>query len=457
MKAGFAEREYTPEEGLVPGQIEVGYAVGKRTPLMAHVAILESNGIGTVIVSLDIIFVSTEFATKLRARISEITGIPMNHILIACTHTHTGCAIDCDVWAFKGDSRYMDVIEAQTIDAVYDAIANREDVKIGVGTGYDARFNFCRDWYTADGYIVMNPGFYHREKLVKPYAEVDHTVNVMRLDALDGSPKCFIVNYANHLDTTQASDGLKFGADYAGYLRRSLQEEYGEDVVVLFLNGCCANVNHYDYKNHYCRTAHCRPGVIPAEEIGIGLAQTVKNLCPPILTEDKDIRIEGAAKMHVVSRRKADRTHKEWAEKTVAAMEAGAEIRKREQILADLYLHEDPAIPNTVDIEILTLQIGPWTIVGLPGEIYSDIGLKIKANSPFANTIVVEIVNGYNGYISPDTIQCAGNYEGIYSMVAYTGLGSADTLIHGATDMLYALYYSDNQASFGGLRPKPLD
>jgi hypothetical protein len=41
-------------------------------------------------------------------------------------------------------------------------------------------------------------------------------------------------------------------------------------------------------------------------------------------------------------------------------------------------------------------------------------------------------------------------------MVAYTGLGSADTLIHGATDMLYALYYSDNQASFGGLRPKPL-
>ena len=81
---------------------------------------------------------------------------------------------------------------------------------------------------------------------------------------------------------------------------------------------------------------------------------------------------------------------------------------------------------------------------------------RIKANSPFANTIVVEIANGYHGYISPDLIQRAGNYEGIYSMVAYTGLGSADTLIHGATDMLYALYYSDNQASFGGLRPKPL-
>ena len=70
---------------------------------------------------------------------------------------------------------------------------------------------------------------------------------------------------------------------------------------------------------------------------------------------------------------------------------------------------------------------------------------------------MVEIANGYNGYISPDTIQRAGNYEGIYSMVAYTGLGAAEALINGATDMLYALYYSDNQAAFQGLRDKPLN
>jgi hypothetical protein len=456
MRAGFAEREYTPDQGIVPGQIEVGYAVGKRTPLMAHVAIIESGDAGSVIVSLDIICVSTAFATKLSNQISDITGIPVEHILIACTHTHTGCAIDCDVWAFKGDPSYMDIIEQKTIEAVYAAMADRCEVKMGVGTGFDARYNFCRDWYTTDGYIAMNPGFKHREKLVKPYANVDHTVNVMRFDSIDGIPRCFVVNYANHLDSTGAPDGMKFGADFAGYLRRSLQENFGENVTVLFLNGCCANVNHRDYGNHSCLTTHCRPGVIPAEEIGNGLAETVKNLCPPIMTEEKDIRIEGAARMHMVSRRKAERAHKEWAQKTLADIEAGVEIHTREKILADMYLNEDPSLPNTVDVEILTLQIGPWTIVGLPGEIYSDIGLKIKANSPFANTIVVEIVNGYSGYISPDIIQRAGNYEGIYSMVAYTGLGSADTLINGATNMLYALYYADNQASFGGLRPKPL-
>ena len=69
MKAGFAEREYTPAEGVVPGQILENYAVGKNTPLMAHVAVIESEGSGTVLVSLDIIFVSTAFATRMRKRI----------------------------------------------------------------------------------------------------------------------------------------------------------------------------------------------------------------------------------------------------------------------------------------------------------------------------------------------------------------------------------------------------
>jgi len=456
MRAGFAEREYTPAEGVVPGQIEEGYAVGKRTPLMAHVAIIEDGDMGTVLVSLDLLFVSTAFATKIRKHIHEITNIPIENILLACTHTHTGCAIDCDVWAFKGKPEYMELIEQQTIAAVHDAWAHRENVKMGVASGFDARFNFCRDWYTVDGHIVMNPGFKKRDKLVKPYAAVDHSVNVMRFDDLNGKPKCFVVNYANHLDTTQAADGMKFGADYAGYMRLALQKEYGADVTVLFLNGCCANVNHYDFDNHYDRITHCRPGVIPAEEIGNGLAETIKNICPPLVTDEKNIRIDGRCRVHMTSRRKATRAQKEWAQKTAEEMNAGKEIGTREQILADMYLHEDPAIPDTVDIEIQVLQIGSWTIVALPGEIYSDIGLKIKANSPFANTIVVEIANGYHGYISPDLIQRAGNYEGIYSMVAYTGLGSADVLINGATTMLTAMFYADNQARFGGQRDQEM-
>lgn len=457
MIAGFAEREYTPAEGMVPGQIKVGYAKGKRTPLMAHVAVMESNGRGAVLVSLDILFVSVTFANKLRRRISEYTGYPTEQILVACSHTHTGCAIDMDCWAFEGKPEYLDPVEEKAMEAVKAAFESRCEVKMGVGTGFDARFNFCRDFYTTDGYLVMNPGHKNADKLVKPFAAVDHTVNVMRFDATDGKPLCFVINYANHLDTGGGPKEKSFSADFAGYMRLALQKEYGEDVTVLFLNGCCANVNHYDYKYGSDRVGHCREGAAPSVEIGEGLAETIKNITPPLVTAVGEHHIQGRSRMHMTTHRTATREQREWA---AAYLESEADPTSssdlRKMMLAKLYLTDPADLPATVDLEIQTLQIGPWTIVGLPGEIFSNIGLKIKANSPFANTIVVELANGTHGYMAPDMVQESGCYEGTYSNVAYTGHGTEKVLVDGATNMLNALFEIDNTVSFGGFRNKPL-
>ena len=149
-------------------------------------------------------------------------------------------------------------------------------MKMGVATGFDTRFNFCRDFYTKDAHIVMNPGKKYKGQLVKPYAAVDHTVNVMRFDDVNDKPKCFIVNFANHLDTNPSKE--KFDADFPGYMRLELQKEYGDDVAVLFLNGCCANINHYDYLNETHKQLHCREGVLPPREIGTGLAEPIQGI-----------------------------------------------------------------------------------------------------------------------------------------------------------------------------------
>ncbi len=451
MKAGFAEREYTPEKGGVPGQIEVLYAEGKINPLMAHVAVIESEGNGTVLVSLDIIFVSNAFATKMRNKISEITGYPFENIMIACSHTHTGCVMDVDCWEFNGDPKYLEPVEAAIIDAVNDAYANRADVKLGIGTGFDKRFNFCRDFYTDDGHIVTNPGKNYEGRLVRPYAAVDNTVNVMRVDDMDGNAKCFIVNFANHLDTNPSK--AKFDADFPGFMRLALQKEYGEDVTVLFLNGCCANLNHFDFINKSHKQNHCAPDVLPPKFIGEGLAETIKNIQPAIVTSEGEINIQGRSRQHMTTRRRATAADIQWAKDLKAKKEAGEDPGLHMDLLADLYLGDEKDPPAyTMDFEISVLQIGPWAIVGLPGEIYSDIGLKIKGNSPFANTIIVEIANGYNGYVSPDIIQRSGCYTGRYSKVSYTGLGTDKVLVDGATNMLNALLDADNIKVFGTLK-----
>ena len=160
--------------------------------------------------------------------------------------------------------------------------------------------------------------------------------------------------------------------------------------------------------------------------------------------------------MHMTTHRVATREQREWAErqKDLEIGTSNSEVRRA--ILAKLYLTDPADLPATVDLEIQVLQIGPWVIVGLPGEIFSNIGLKIKANSPFANTVVVELANGTHGYMAPDAVQESGCYEGTFSNVAYTGHGTENVLVHGAANMLNTLFEVDNAVSFGGFRNKPL-
>ena len=456
MFAGFAEREYTPAEGMVPGQIKCGYAKGKRTPLMAHAAVVESNGRAAILVSLDVIFVTVDFANALRERISEATQVPAEYIMIHTTHTHTGCETDITCWGCPANPDALIPVAQAAVEAASAAKESCAEVKMGTATGFDGRFNFCRDFFMKDGRIVTNPGHKCEENLLKPVSVADHSVNVMRFDDLEGNPKAFGVNYANHLDTNAHYD--KFDADYAGYLRVALRREYGDDVCVVFLNGCCGDVNHLDFLNHWDQGTHIREGVLGSEVIGEGLAQTIVNLTPPLVTKEKEVLIQAKYATFPVARRFATPEMKEWAgrflEYTAKKREAGEKYNRHDELCAIQYLEDESSYPQTVDVGVHVMQIGEWVIVGLPGEIYSEIGRKIKALSPFANTVVVELADGSHGYIAPDYIQRAGCYEGIYSNIAYTGLGTADTLIEGATLMLKGLYETENVVTFGEVKEK---
>ena len=51
------------------------------------------------------------------------------------------------------------------------------------------------------------------------------------------------------------------------------------------------------------------------------------------------------------------------------------------------------------ELYIQAIKIGDVCVYALPGELFVQIGLDIKANSPFTNSIVVENCNSYCGYV----------------------------------------------------------
>jgi hypothetical protein len=68
--------------------------------------------------------------------------------------------------------------------------------------------------------------------------------------------------------------------------------------------------------------------------------------------------------------------------------------------------------------------------VGLPGEIFTELGLAIKLASPFAWTSVVTLANDSPGYIPDRKGHAQGAYEPVSSRVAP---GSGEKLVEAAT------------------------
>ena len=454
MLAGFAEIEYTPAEGNMPGEFNIYHAKGTLTPLMAHAAALTSGENSVIFVSMDILFLSTGCMTQLKQQISQRTGVPVPYIVLAATHCHTGCGIDHAVWGTPAEPETAARAGDAAVQAAVQAFENRSPARCGTGLGYEDRFSFCRDWLWDDGSLITNSGYANAPRMKVPLSTPDHSVNVMRIDDAGGRVRCFIVNYANHPDNHLEEERWGFSADYPGYLRLALRRRFGEDVCVVFLNGACGDVNDLDHK--YGTDAFYRRTDSPPRAIGEGLAETVARINETIVTDDSELYITARCGQSMTRRRFATPEQKEWAARMLAKRDAGEELNEHTQMVAEQYVRDESQLPQQVPLGLHAVQVGPWAVVGIPGEPFSCIGKRIKANSPFANTLVVELEGGTNGYLSSDTAQDGGCYEAIYSDIAFTGHGTVDVLVEGNTALLEDMFREYIEATLGGMKPDPL-
>jgi hypothetical protein len=87
-------------------------------------------------------------------------------------------------------------------------------------------------------------------------------------------------------------------------------------------------------------------------------------------------------------------------------------------------------------IEIVAAAVGTVALVGVDCEAAAEVGLAVKAASPFEDTVVLGICNGWAGYLPVAHQYREGGYE-----VARTGFGpaAADLLVKEAVALLGSL------------------
>src|SRR5262249_53980923 len=98
------------------------------------------------------------------------------------------------------------------------------------------------------------------------------------------------------------------------------------------------------------------------------------------------------------------------------------------------------------EVEVQVVALGrdvAW--VSLPGEIFVELGLAIKQDSPFRYTFLAELANGSVGYVPSRRAYPQGNYEVVSARCAE---GSGEMLVEAAVKLLKELY-----AENGKLRP----
>ena len=243
----------------------------------------------------------------------------------------------------------------------------------------------------------------------------------------DKTPLLTYVNFANHLDTT---GGMFVSADFPATLANRLADYKGHEMLTIFANGTCGNINHLDVKSAVPQT-----GPEEAKRLGTILSAAVLKAYMR-LTNVKDTTLR--VRREVVQLPLAKYTEEELrtAREIVAKNGQGAAFYDQVKAyrIADVAARNGK--PYEVDVQVFTLGDDiAW--VALPGEVFVELGRSIKAASPFHQTNVIELANGVCYYVPNRAAFPEGQYEVITTRFAE---GAGEMLVAAAIRSLEQLH-----------------
>jgi hypothetical protein len=236
-------------------------------------------------------------------------------------------------------------------------------------------------------------------------------------------PVASLVNFALHLDTV---GGTEFSADYPHYLEQALRRMYGQKFTSIFGIAACGDINHIDVTSEERLTT---------STIGTRLAETVMQQLPwlePVTRPQLAIR---HARIEVPLQRFTD-AQVEQARRDIVKLGSKA-LPWIEQVRAHAILEVAERNSPTLAMEVQVFRLSEEVaLVGLPGEVFVELGLAIKKASPFPTTWIFELCNDSPGYIPTRKGFVEGGYEVVNSRIAP---GGGEQLVDAAAVLLNQL------------------
>jgi hypothetical protein len=421
LRAGFAEADITPEIGMEqPGGYGKVFHKSLHDPCKARVAVFDDGRKAVAVVGLDALIVPRWLVLAARKRIEAQCGIPGAAVLINASHSHssgpTGMVQPGEFdsapefvrqLAYEkssaADPRYLKLVEDRIVEAVCRAHAQRADRHCGVGRGHEDKAAYNRRFRMKNGRTFTHPGQGNPD-IVKVAGPIDPEVGVIGAWDPAGQLTGCIVNYACH--ATCNPGGIS--ANWIYYLERTIRGVYGEQAVVVFVQGACGDITQVDNLSPHLRPSGLEDaqfvgGRVGAEAVKAMLAMPRGSLTP----------VDFRSRVLKLPRRvpALDRVAKamEMVRQDPKTVGVTDWTFAKETVMLDHLIRREPV----ADVEVQAIQVGPAVFVSNPAEYFVEFGLEIKAKSRFEYTFPAELSNGCVGYVPTEEAlsESGGGYE----------------------------------------------
>lgn len=395
LKAGFTRIDITPSDSVML----YGYASrktpseGVHDPLYLRISVFGNKGKRLLFISSDLGSYPADVFSGIRELLIRKYDLKESEIFISTIHTHSSPILTNRETDYTNNLKYTSSLSGKLVEGVGEAIKDMRPVQTGAGTGYSP-VGANRRETKADGTVTLGRN---------PYGVTDKEVLVMKVASTDGKTEAALFDYATH-STSLGAANMRISSDVLGLSAQFVEKILGKNSIAPVFAGASGNIDPW-YR------------ILPEFEEGNGW------IPEPVLLGT----LLGEEVVHVYRSIKDLKPEGE-----IATLSKTIECPRKKT--SDQGSSENQS--KTVPVNITAARIGDVAFIGFNVEMLTEIGMKIKAGSPFRHTFIITHCNGSSGYLPPLELYKEGGYEVSSTRFAP---GSAEMVIQEAISMLHDL------------------
>ncbi len=406
----------TPMEGYAA---RIQPSIGIHDSLLAGLILIKRGVDQVMLISLDQLAISAPVTEKIRTTIMENLQIKREQIMVACTHTHGGPSGYLTRFPMLSDSTdpwLVEILARKLAGAAVQLSAQLEPVFMELGR--DQLFGLGQNRNDIDDETQ------------------DHELLVLVMKSLEGQPKAVWVNYGCH-PTILGHNNRLISADFPGAARRVIACHYPE-LVWLFMNGASGDISTRFTRRGQNFDEVERAGLLLAGAVlkAMQTAQplAVDSLQGKIAEIQLPLRDFGSLEAARAEASKLELVYKTMIERGEPAGELRKAMTRVEGAQAQIVMAELFTGRQFLTSSTQIFRIGSVFLVGLPGEIFTETVLSLKASRRPTETIAVAgYTNDYCGYFPDQKAVDANTYEALDSLFSAKG---AEILIHNVNNLI---------------------